>query len=76
MNRRTTLTRWGLVAFLVVVGLLWRQVFLMTGILWWQAPRPAERPVPPPPAVFAPASTNWIDLGAFQRAQPVWPVEE
>jgi hypothetical protein len=76
MNKRVQLTRWGLVAFLIVVALLWRQVFLMTGILWWQAPRPANRPVPPPPVVWAPVNTDWIDLSAFQRAQPVWPLED
>jgi hypothetical protein len=75
MKTRAKLARGALVAFLIVVALLWRQVFLMTGILWWQAPRPADRPTAPPPAVFAPISTDWIDLHAFLRTQPVWPLE-
>jgi hypothetical protein len=75
MRTRLKLTRWGLVAFLVVVALLWREVFLMTGILWWQAPRPADRPLPPPPATFAPADTQWIDLNAFLAHHPTWPLD-
>jgi hypothetical protein len=61
--------------FLVTVGLLWRQVFVMTGILWWQAPQAANRPAPPPAAHFREASTNWIDLPAYQKANPVWPLD-
>ncbi len=61
-----------IVAFLVVVGLLWRQVFVMTGILWWQAPGAAERPAPPPPAQFKQVSTDWVDLEAYQKANPMW----
>jgi hypothetical protein len=68
------LTRWALAAFLIAVALLWRQVFMMTGILWWQAPRPEARPAPPPPAQFQPVDTGWIDLQAYLRNNPVWPL--
>ena len=74
MNRRLRLTRWGLAIFLVVVALLWRQVFLMTGILWWQAPRPETRPAPPPAPRVQPANTGWIDLDTYLRNHPVWPM--
>jgi hypothetical protein len=74
MKRRGRQAVWGLVAFLIVVGLLWRQVFLMTGILWWQAPRPVTRPAPPPAAVFPPVNTGWIDLDTYLSHHPVWPM--
>ncbi|NLO74731.1 MAG: hypothetical protein GX100_11580 [candidate division WS1 bacterium] len=74
MTQRSRLTIWALAAFLLVTALLWRQVFVMTGILWWQAPQPAERPLPPPPAVFAPADTDWVDLEIYLRNHPVWPI--
>lgn len=66
------LTRLALVAFLIVVAVLWRQVFMMTGILWWQAPRPAARPTPPPPVQFRTVSTDWIDLNTYLRNRPYW----
>ena len=74
MKTRKQQAIWGLVAFLVVTALLWRQVFLMTGILWWQAPRPASRPVPPPAVTFAPVTTDWIDLPTYLRHHPAWPM--
>ena len=61
--------------FLLVVGLLWRQVFVMTGILWWQAPQAAERPAPPPPAQFREVRTDWVDLPTYQKMNPVWPID-
>ena len=73
MNKtRLNLARFALVAFLVAMALLWRGVFMMTGILWWQAPRPEARPTPPPPAQFRPANTDWIDLNAYRRNNPFW----
>ncbi len=64
-----------IVIFLVVVGLLWWQVFAMTGILWWQAPQAADRPSPPPPAQFPTVSTDWVDLPAYQQRNPMWPID-
>ena len=62
--------------FLIAVGILWRQVFAMTGILWWQeAPRLAERPAPPPAAQFRELPTGWIDLPAYQRTHDKWPLD-
>ena len=72
MTKRNQLGLGALVDFLMVTGLLWRQVFLMTGILWWQAPRPAARPEPPPAVAFAPANTAWIDLPTYLRNHPNW----
>ena len=65
----------GIAVFLVAVGLLWRQVFVMTGILWWQAPRANEHPAPPPAAQFKQAPTNWVDLPAYQKTNPMWPID-
>lgn len=56
----------------VVLGLLWFQVFLMTGVLWWAAPSaevPVERPDPPR---FRPPATDWVDVDAYLRTHPVW----
>ena len=65
----------GIAAFLVVMGLLWRQVFAMTGLLWWQAPQAADHPAPPPPAQFKQLSTAWVDLPAYQKTNPVWQID-
>lgn len=64
-----------MVAFLAVVGLLWQQVFAMTGILGGQTPAVAERPAPPPAVQFPPVSTDWIDLSAYLRTNPMWPID-
>lgn len=64
-----------MIAFLVVVGLLWQQVFAMTGILGGQAPAASERPAPPPAVQFPQVSTDWIDLPAYLRTNPVWPID-
>ncbi|HEY3397126.1 MAG TPA: hypothetical protein VGM19_05635 [Armatimonadota bacterium] len=63
-----------LAIFLVVVGLMWREVFVLTGILWWQAPRSADRPAPPPPAQFKTPATDWIDLQVYYKSHPEWPI--
>jgi hypothetical protein len=65
----------GIAVFLVVVGLVWRQVFAMTGILWWQAPPAAEHPAPPPAVHFRQAPTTWVDLPAYQKTNPMWPID-
>jgi hypothetical protein len=65
----------GIAVFLVVVGLVWRQVFVMTGILWWEAPRAAQRPAPPAAAVFKQTPSNWVDLPAYGKTNPVWPID-
>lgn len=57
---------------LALVVILWRQVFVMTGILWWNAPhdkavvaRPAAPEIPPP-------DTGWVAPAAYLHTHPVW----
>ncbi len=62
-------------AFLIVVSVLWWQVFAMTGILWWEAPRATDRPVPPPAVHFREVPTSWVDLPAYHKLHPMWPID-
>ncbi len=64
-----------MVDFLVVVGLLWQQVFAMTGILDGQTSPAVERPTPPPAVQFREVPTDWIDLTAYLRTNPMWPID-
>lgn len=56
----------------VIIGLLWHQVFVMTGVLWWNAPEVLQ-PVPTP-APLSPATveTGWVDLSAYLSTHPHW----
>jgi len=56
----------------IVLAAGWHQVFVMTGILWWDAPGAVIQQEPPPPVAFAELDTAWIDLDAWQRTHPVW----
>lgn len=57
---------------IVAVALLWHQVFAMTGLLWWDAARPAQPvPRPAPPEIQA-EPTGWVDLEIYLRNHPVW----
>ena len=68
-----TYTKTALVLLAVILlAAAWHQVFVMTGILWWDAPRAAVQQQPPPPLEFAELDSSWIDLEAWQRTHPVW----
>jgi multidrug efflux pump subunit AcrA (membrane-fusion protein) len=57
---------------IVLIGLLWQQVFAMTGVLWWNAP-PVEEPVSAPaPLPAATVETGWVDLDAYLETHPHW----
>ena len=67
------LRRWTLAMVgMVLLGLLWQQVFLMTGLLWWNAPARGEAVKRPDPPRFRAPSTDWVDLDAYLRTHPVW----
>jgi hypothetical protein len=56
----------------LAVLLLWHQVFVMTGVLWWNAPAPAER-LPGFAAVELPRpDIRLVDLEAYMAAHPEW----
>lgn len=57
---------------LALVVLLWHQVFLMTGVLWWNAPEPGQRLPAFPAQVLTPPSTQHVDLQAFLQTHPEW----
>ena len=56
----------------ITLGFLWHQVFVMIGLLWWDAPAgasPVKRPDPPNIGVL---NTSWVDVDAYLRNYPVW----
>ncbi len=59
-----------LAVLLIVVA--WHQVFMMTGILWWNAPQLVQQQAPPAPLELRPLDTQLIDLEAWQKTYPVW----
>jgi|LSQX01.3.fsa_nt_gb hypothetical protein len=61
------------VVAIILIGVAWHQVFVMTGILWWDAPDTAVHLAPPPPLALAPPDTGWVDLEVWQRNHPIWP---
>lgn len=61
-----------LVILLVGIGLLWNQVFVITGIVG-SSPNAAISPLPPPPPPeIKPVSTDWVDLEVYLRNHPTW----
>ncbi|NSW58430.1 MAG: hypothetical protein HPY44_20670 [Armatimonadetes bacterium] len=56
----------------VALGLLWQQVFAMTGVLWWDAPSDVQKVPRPAPPVIQPPDTDWVDLKAYLGTHPVW----
>lgn len=57
---------------LLALGLLWQQVFVMTGLLWWDATGDAQRVPRPKPPTIQPPDTDWVDLQAYLGTHPVW----
>lgn len=57
---------------LALVLLLWHQVFLMTGVLWWNAPEPGQRLAAFPAPTLTPPNTQHVDLPAFLQTHPEW----
>lgn len=60
-----------LVGLLLVLG-LWHQVFVMTSVLWWNAPPPAERLTALEPINLPPPDISLIDTKAFLETHPEW----
>jgi len=57
---------------LLLVLLLWHQVFVMTGVLWWNAPAGAHRVAAPAPLRLPSPNTGWVNLQAFLQTHPEW----
>jgi len=69
MTQRTTIiTLLGLLAVLV----LWHQVFVMTGVLWWNAPDTGQRLPVFETLHLPPVDTHLVDLPAYLAAHPEW----
>ena len=65
------------VILVIVVAVLWHQVFAMTGLLWWNAPGGGQvanvsRPAAPPPLQIRPPDTSWVNLQAYLKTHPRW----
>jgi len=70
MTRRKTFLVY---LFGLALGLLrGHQVFVMTGVLWWNAPEPGQRLAAFPAVTLTPPDTRQIDLQAFLQTHPEW----
>jgi hypothetical protein len=58
--------------YVVVLALLWHQVFVTTGVLWWNAPAPGKRVPRPAPPHLPETRTDWVDLDTYLRNHPEW----
>jgi len=56
----------------VILAVLWQQVFAMTGLLWWNADAPATKAPRPKAPVISPPPSEWVDVDAYLRTHPVW----
>ena len=56
----------------VVLGVLWYQVFAMTGLLWWDASSAATKVARPSPPQIPQLQTDWVDVDTYLRTHPVW----
>lgn len=57
---------------LLVVLLLWHQVFVMTGVLWWNAPAPGQRLAALEPLDLQRPDTHLVDLDMYLAAHTEW----
>lgn len=64
-------TLWYAVGALLVL-MAWHQVFVMTGVLWWNAPQSSARVQVPAPLPEAKLDTTWVDTRAFLKTHPEW----
>ena len=60
------------VAVVIIVAVLWLQVFTLTGVSGGPVRQAAARPVPLPPVALQPLPTGWVDLKIYQQTHPVW----
>lgn len=66
--------RWVLtIVIIVLVAFAWHQVFVMTGILWWNAPEPDVQLTAPDPVEYGKIDASWVDIESWHRTHPVWP---
>lgn len=62
---------WPVLGTLLVL-LAWHQVFLMTGVLWWNAPQSSGEVAVPKPLLPAQLDTAWVNPQAFLKTHPEW----
>lgn len=67
-NRRLLLYLLGL----ILVLLAWNRVFVMTGVLWWNAPAGGHIVATPAPLPEPPVDVSWVDPQAFVKTHPEW----
>ncbi len=76
MDSKLLDSRWLKIALIIVillgVGVLWNQIFIITGIIGSQSAM-SIGPVPPPnPPEIKEPRTDWVDLQIYLRTHPVW----
>lgn len=76
MNSRLRHIWWVKVALIVVIllgiGLLWNQVFVITGIIGPDSGLAIGKVPPPAPPDIKDPRTDWVDLQIYLRTHPVW----
>jgi hypothetical protein len=70
MNRRIRTV--AILLGILAVLLLWHQVFVMTGVLWWNAPVPAQQLAGFQPLNLPRPDISLVDLDAYFAAHPEW----
>ena len=57
---------------LCLVLLAWNRVFVLTGVLWWNAPAGQHAVATPAPLPEPRIDVSWADPQAFVKTHPEW----
>ena len=76
MDSKLPYSRWLKIALIVVillgVGVLWNQIFVITGIIGSQSAMSIGQVPPPNPPEINDPRTDWVALQIYLRPHPVW----
>jgi hypothetical protein len=70
MTRRRQLIL--VVLSVLALAVLWQQVFVMTGVLWWNAPTPGEKLPAFETLRLPPVDIHLVNLDDYLAAHPEW----
>ncbi|MGQ9731396.1 MAG: hypothetical protein ACUVX8_08990 [Candidatus Zipacnadales bacterium] len=61
-----------IVVGVTLLGCMWYQAFMVTGVTTEVRPAEVERPVPPPPPELSPLPRQQANIKLFARIHPIW----